>query len=252
MFETVHRRCDGGLLEVEISSQSMTLDGVSVCHATAAPPFIAFTVRNQAMVTLTGYTQSEINRLGWSRTGHADPATQDLACRRMDRMRAGDHLQGEVWTITRKDGQQRAVKIHTTAVAHPDGPPHVLAVMQDITEHRRMQAELAADEARWRRLFEWQHRSVDGQLFHAEVRLSAITRHQRPLLHVVWRDITEKRRLGIELARHPQHLEALVEARTRELAVAREAAEAANVANDPGTLEDRGRQVHPGMPSGAG
>ena len=49
-------------------------------------------------------------------------------------------------------------------------------------------------------------------------------------LMVIARDITEKRRTEAELEHYRQHLEELVEQRTTELAVAKEAAEAANIA----------------------
>jgi len=49
-------------------------------------------------------------------------------------------------------------------------------------------------------------------------------------LMVIARDITEKRRTEAELEHYRQHLEELVEQRTTELAVAKEAAESANVA----------------------
>ncbi len=45
---------------------------------------------------------------------------------------------------------------------------------------------------------------------------------------LVFRDITEKRQLEMELRRHRDHLQQLVDARTRELQQAKEAAEAAN------------------------
>ena len=41
-------------------------------------------------------------------------------------------------------------------------------------------------------------------------------------------DITEKKRLDLELEEHRHHLESLVQSRTRDLAAARDAAEAAN------------------------
>ena len=79
-------------------------------------------------------------------------------------------------------------------------------------------------------LFEWQHIGAHGRLFVAEVMLTPILDRDRRLLHVVWRDITDRKRLSDELDRHRAHLEDLVASRTRQLAEAKEAAEAANVA----------------------
>lgn len=121
------------------------IDGIAACHAIDEPPYMAFSVWNPAMELLTGYTLQEINRLGWYQTVYVDPATQELARARMDRMRQGDHLRGEEWTITRKDGGKRTVQITTSTIFDSTGCPSVLAMMHDITERKR--SEAARDEA---------------------------------------------------------------------------------------------------------
>jgi len=56
--------------------------------------------------------------------------------------------------------------------------------------------------------FEWDHLRADGEVFPVEVLLTAVHHGDRPLLHVVWRDITERKRLESEL-RHAQKMEAI-------------------------------------------
>ncbi|NCA70483.1 MAG: response regulator [Sphingobacteriia bacterium] len=70
--------------------------------------------------------------------------------------------------------------------------------------------------------FQWQHLRSDGTPFTAEVLLTRIARQGRPLIHVVWHDITEKLRIERELAEHHARLEELVAARTAELNTAHE------------------------------
>jgi PAS domain S-box-containing protein len=43
-------------------------EGLCVCHETKEYPFINFTVWNNCMTKITGYTVEEINRLGWYQT----------------------------------------------------------------------------------------------------------------------------------------------------------------------------------------
>ncbi|MBF0295264.1 MAG: PAS domain S-box protein [Magnetococcales bacterium] len=118
------------------------VDGVSVCHEIDEPPHVRFTVWNHAMVKLTGYTLEEINRLGWYQTVYGDPVVQEQARLRMERMRLGDQLAGEEWTITRKDGEQRVVQIHTSPIVADGGSSsHVLGVMHDVTEKKRLERE---------------------------------------------------------------------------------------------------------------
>jgi two-component system cell cycle sensor histidine kinase/response regulator CckA len=56
--------------------------------------------------------------------------------------------------------------------------------------------------------FEWDHKRADGEVFPVEVLLTAVRRQERELLHVVWRDITERKLLEEQL-RQSQKMEAV-------------------------------------------
>jgi PAS domain S-box-containing protein len=123
--------------------QAMT-DGISVCHAVPDFPFVHFTVWNPAMIDLTGYTQDEINQLGWYQSLYPDPKVQARAQVRMERMRRGEDLRHEEWVITRKDAVQRVVDISTSLIQPGDATTvHVMAVMRDVTERKRVEEALA-------------------------------------------------------------------------------------------------------------
>ena len=121
------------------------IDGVAVCHDVHVHPYVAFTLWNPAMEKLTGYSMDEINRLGWYQSVYVDPRVQERAKARMERMRQGDNLHHEEWTITRKDGAFRIVEISTASLGSTTAGAHVMAVMHDITE--RKQAEQEAVQA---------------------------------------------------------------------------------------------------------
>ncbi|KAF0163595.1 MAG: luxQH [Rhodocyclaceae bacterium] len=79
---------------------------------------------------------------------------------------------------------------------------------------------------------EFHNKRKDGSEY---IEFAIITQLRRPdgsVSHyvAVKEDITEKKRLGVELDRHRHHLELLVESRTTELVAARRQAEAANLA----------------------
>ncbi len=124
-------------------------DGVAVCHEIAAPPLVRFTVWNPAMQQLTGYSQNEVNQAGWQRVLQVDDERQDEALRRARRMRRGDHLRGEEWTIRRRDGERRTLQVHTTFVTPPSGGVHLLLVLRDVSARKaaeqlvRQQRDLA-------------------------------------------------------------------------------------------------------------
>jgi len=122
-------------------------EGLSVCHNVEDFPYVQFTVWNERMTDLTGYTMSEINQQGWYQTVYPDPDLRQRASERMARMRHGDNLVAEAWEITRKDGQRRILSISTTLLAEDDGSSHVLALMYDLTERRQMEVKLRETKA---------------------------------------------------------------------------------------------------------
>jgi PAS domain S-box-containing protein len=78
--------------------------------------------------------------------------------------------------------------------------------------------------------FEWVHLNADGEAFTAEVLLTPIDYLGKQIIHVAWRDISEKKRAERELDTYRHHLEELVRSRTAELENAKLRAEAANLA----------------------
>jgi PAS domain S-box-containing protein len=117
-------------------------EGLCVGHEVPEYPFVAFTVWNDRMTEITGYTMEEINHLGWYQTVYPDPRVRERAIERMSRMRQGDDMLFEEWTITRADGEQRALLISTSVLESSDGVTHVLAIMHDITERKRAEGAL--------------------------------------------------------------------------------------------------------------
>ncbi|MBD1911620.1 MULTISPECIES: PAS domain S-box protein [unclassified Leptolyngbya] len=119
-------------------------EGLCVCHALEELPYLRFTVWNQQMFQITGYTQEEINTLGWHIL-FPDMETQEQARTRMTRMHENDFLIAEEWDIQRQDGQRRTIAISTSLLSSSEGQLYVLALIQDITA--RKQAEKALQES---------------------------------------------------------------------------------------------------------
>lgn len=128
-------------------------EGICVCFGVSHFPFVEFSVWNEQMTELTGYTQEEINRLGWYQSLYPDRDIQEAAQRRMARMRLGDDMRAEEWEICRKDGTRRIVAISTSRLEFEDGIPRVAALLHDVTDSKQTERALRRSEERFSKLF---------------------------------------------------------------------------------------------------
>ena len=150
-------------------------EGICVCNAIPDEPYIVFSVWNDQMTEITGYSMDEINRLGWYQTLYPDPEVREQARQRMERMRVGDDLKSEEWEITRRDGERRTLAISTSIVDIVDGNSGVVAVIQDITKRKQDEFDLRASESRFRLLFE----GANDAIFWADAETGIITHCNR-------------------------------------------------------------------------
>ncbi len=65
--------------------------------------------------------------------------------------------------------------------------------------------------------FEWVHKKADGKKIPVAVWLTTIPYKDRKIIHVVWRDISEQKQREYEIKQYQNHLEELVNKRTKEL-----------------------------------
>lgn len=137
---TKHERTEELLLQEAIFRKSIidrAAEGLCVCHEVAQFPFVEFTLWNERMAEITGYTMDQINRKGWYQSLYPDPEYRQKAIARMDAMLQGKDLLSEEWEITRADGQKRTVLISTSLIMKENGDVDVLALIADITEYRK-------------------------------------------------------------------------------------------------------------------
>ena len=111
-------------------------EGLCVCHNIEEYPFVRFTIWNERMTTITGYSLEEINRLGWYQAMYPDPEVRNRAIARMDEMRTGNNLIAEEWIITSADESKKIVEITTSVLGCDKGRTHVFGMIEDVTEKR--------------------------------------------------------------------------------------------------------------------
>ena len=113
------------------------VEGLCVFHQVEEFPFLSFTVWNQQMQTITGYTLEEINRLGWYQTLYPNLEDREQAianCRQMQPIAVEREIQ-------RQDGQRRTISISTSVLSGDDGHLYSLALIQDITHRQQTERE---------------------------------------------------------------------------------------------------------------
>jgi len=112
-------------------------EGLCVAHQIQTRPYTRFTVWNDRMREITGYTMDEINKQGWYQSLYPEPDTQAKMIERMEQIRSGINVLDEEWDLTRKDGKKRIVRVSTSNIKTRDGVIHVLVLINDITESKK-------------------------------------------------------------------------------------------------------------------
>ncbi|WP_333459591.1 PAS domain S-box protein [Microcoleus sp. Pol10D4] len=111
-------------------------EGLCVFHQVEEFPFVRFTVWNQQMQVITGYTLEEINRLGYqSLYPNLEDREQAIANGRQMQPIAAER------EIQRQDGQRRTISISTSVLSCDDGHLYSLALIQDITDRQQTERE---------------------------------------------------------------------------------------------------------------
>ncbi|MFT3811845.1 MAG: EAL domain-containing protein [Acidovorax sp.] len=109
---------------------------------------------NQKYSAIMGYTVDELLRLDFQTLTYPEDLGPDLA--QMERLKAGEiteyHMEKR---LLRKGGQQIWVDLTVSPMWRPgETPNHHIAVVQDVTERRRMQDQLQDNERRLRSILD--------------------------------------------------------------------------------------------------
>lgn len=132
--------------QAELSQRVIEHMEEGVCLATIidGPQRVRFSIWNQRILEITGYTRAEINARGWFELLHPDPLQRARALARLEADQRGHSLDREPWAMTRADGEERVVSVSTNTL--PSG--EVLMVLRDLTQQRAEEAEREAWDRR--------------------------------------------------------------------------------------------------------
>ena len=207
LFESVHRRKDGREFPVEVSSRSVTFEGVAMrvsvirdirarqaldarlrllqtAVETAANGIVMTDLEgvvvwaNRAFTTMSGYAEAELmgKDLGVLRVGGHPP---EFYARMRAGLRRGEQWSSEV-VNRRKDGALRQIRMTVSPVeTAPRTFTHCIAIQEDITE--RTQTEQATHEANAR--LAQLNAELEQRVARRTAQLSEAKRHFEKIFH---------------------------------------------------------------------
>ncbi|MBF8296095.1 MAG: domain S-box protein [Bacteroidetes bacterium] len=112
-----------------------------------------FEVFNATMERLTGYSKEEANAGDFSALLYPDPELRQRALDGLKELLEKGELHDEETMITTKSGEQRTLLV-TTRLLHANGRKMFLSAYRDITDRKRMEANLEANRAWLSAIFE--------------------------------------------------------------------------------------------------
>ncbi|GAB6037790.1 hypothetical protein JCM15519_23490 [Fundidesulfovibrio butyratiphilus] len=130
--------------EASFSKKIIEKAAEGICVGCSAPPplFVEFSVWNDKMTAITGYTLEEINRLGWPNALQQDPDKRRETQRIFTLLSQGNEVSGLEREIDCKTGERKIVNISTSILDTEDGRLHMLAFVQDVTARKKYEALL--------------------------------------------------------------------------------------------------------------
>ncbi|MFO0629600.1 MAG: PAS domain S-box protein [Polyangiales bacterium] len=127
-------------------------EGIAVLHLDGAP-HPQFSVWNDRLASITGYTRDEVNRLGFGEALFPDPERRRAAEASVRDAYRGVGPQHQPWEIATRTGERRTLSLSSSRVTLEDGQPALVLLAQDVTErlraaqeHERLRAQLNATQ----------------------------------------------------------------------------------------------------------
>ena len=117
-------------------------EGLCVCHQAPGTTSWVFTVWNDRMTEITGYTMEQINEVGWERMAISEPEAETRTAELIASVCRGEEVHGLEWEIIRRDGQCRMAQISVSPLVSNYFRLHVLIMVQDITERKQTETAL--------------------------------------------------------------------------------------------------------------
>ena len=112
-------------------------EGLCVAYNRDEFPHVYFTIWNDQMTKITGYTIDEINELGWYQSLYPNDETRKMAMERMLKLRGGDDIVAEEWPFITKNKEHKIMSISSSIINSENNKRFVMALVTDVTEKNK-------------------------------------------------------------------------------------------------------------------
>ena len=119
-----------------------SFEGICVCHEILVYPFLQFTLWNKRMYEITGYTQEEINQLGWFQTFYPEQEDYKQALQRKDKIKKEQTLYSPAIKIVVANNHTKLISASTMLLDREDLGTHFLTFVHDVTEKHALKLNL--------------------------------------------------------------------------------------------------------------
>jgi len=116
-------------------------EGLCVWEKTSNWPYIQFSLWNDRMKEIIGYTMEQINKEGWFDKLYPDPEKREQAKKSMDLSLAGELQKSYEQEIICADAHTRTLLLSSSAVNSPKGETQILTLMRDISQRKHAEQE---------------------------------------------------------------------------------------------------------------
>ena len=143
--EISERQKAENLLRQEIDFRRTIIENIAegLCVWETIPewPHIRFSLWNDRMIEITGYTMEEINRNGWYECLYPDPDERARYRSRSDYSMDGQPLKSDEQEINCVDGKRRTILLSASTFIGKKSQPQVLWLIRDITQRKEAEQE---------------------------------------------------------------------------------------------------------------
>lgn len=143
-------------------------EGICVWHEVPEYPHNRFTVWNNRMKQITGYSMDEINRQGWGLFMSAETDQSKTLSVCATRMLRGDSMRDEELELIRADGGCCYVQASGSVIWDCDGARHAILMIHDVTDKKLTEESLRESE----------QRQVEAEKMAATGRMAARVAHE--------------------------------------------------------------------------